>query len=400
VRALCIAAAFAALLGLAGAAAAHTRSQSYSTWTRSGSELRVVFTAPAREVARLPANGPEGWSERLAEHLGARLHAWAGDRSCDPIGSPRALDASPGSARAELQLHCATSPDLKIGVDAFFDAVPSHVHFARVRAAGAPAAEYLLTAGARVAAGRVDESSRTRGGTTLPGYLRLGVEHIAGGFDHLAFLVGLLLLCAGIREIVWVATGFTLGHSLTLGLAVLGWVRPEARLVEALIGLTIALVAAESAAQRTGGARAIASALAGGLVLWALHAGRRGDAQGALVFSGLALFAPCYLLLCQAPERARSLRPALTFAFGSIHGFGFASQLLAIGVPEDRVVPALLGFNAGVELGQVAVLAILWGASAWIATRWRAFPRALAADGVTAALCALGLFWFASRSQG
>jgi hypothetical protein len=183
-------------------------------------------------------------------------------------------------------------------------------------------------------------------------------------------------------------------------LAGFGGVRPEARLVEALIGFTIALVAAESAARRAGGARAIGAALACGLAIFALQALLRGDAAGALAFGGLALFAPSYLRLCEAPARARALRPSLTLAFGWIHGFGFASQLLGIGVPEDRVLGALLGFNMGVELGQIAALAVFWGAGRWIAMHWRGLPRSLALDGVSAALCALGIFWFASRAQG
>jgi len=401
VRVLAFAALPCAALAVAFGAAAHTRSQSYSTWTRSGSELRVVFSVAARELAALPSGDAPGFGAQLAHHLETRLQAWSGEQPCEPIGPPRALDASPGNARAELQLHCALPGELSIRVDAFFDDIPSHVHYARVRQAGATRSEQLLTASAREAVAlRGGSHSEAGSGPTLWEYVRLGAEHIAGGFDHLAFLLGLLLLCAGIRELLWTATGFTLGHSITLGLAVVGWIRPEARLVEALIGFSIALVAAEAAVQRAGGARALAAVLASGLSLWALKRAARGDAPGALAFGGLALFAPCYLLLCEVPARARTLRPALTFAFGWIHGFGFASQLLSIGVAEDRVLLALFGFNAGVELGQVAALAIFWAASIWIGTRGLAISRSRLAEGLIAALGALGVFWLAARAPG
>ena len=96
-RALRLVAALCALFSLADLAAAHTRSQSYSTWTRTGAELRVVFTAPARELAQLPPGGAaSGFGERLAEHLDARLHAWSGERACESLGPPLPLAATPG----------------------------------------------------------------------------------------------------------------------------------------------------------------------------------------------------------------------------------------------------------------------------------------------------------------
>ena len=81
---------------------------------------------------------------------------------------------------------------------------------------------------------------------TLASYVSLGTLHIATGWDHLAFVVALLLLAGSLREVASLVTGFTIGHSLTLGLAVLGVVRPDTIAVEVLIGFSIALVAAAS----------------------------------------------------------------------------------------------------------------------------------------------------------
>ena len=83
-------------------------------------------------------------------------------------------------------------------------------------------------------------------GTSLGEYIALGIEHILTGYDHLAFLLALLLIGSSLGEVAKVVTGFTVAHSITLGLTILGYVRPEARSVEALIGLSIALVAAEN----------------------------------------------------------------------------------------------------------------------------------------------------------
>jgi hypothetical protein len=381
--------------------AAHTRSQSFSTWSVSGSDVRVAFSVASREVTRLALlDGSQGDLDALlAAHARDRIRAWSGETSCELAEGPTPLASRPGFARIELRLRCPEGPALRIRIATFFEVAPSHVHFARVRGAGGKTVEYLFSE-----ARQELELARARGavepgaGATLGGYVWLGVEHIAGGLDHLAFLAVLLLLCRGLREVVWIATGFTLGHSLTLTLAVLGWVRPDVKLVEALIGFTIALVAAENVAVRSGSSAATGGAIGLGLALLAALAVYGGDAAVAQALGGLALFTTCYMRSIDTPERARRLRPAVTLAFGLVHGFGFASQLLAVGVPENRLLGALLGFNLGVELGQIALVSLAWGAGAVLLVRLPAFPRRLAIDVLSAALCGLGLYWFVERA--
>ncbi len=104
------------------------------------------------------------------------------------------------------------------------------------------------------------------------GYLVLGIEHIATGYDHIAFVLALLLLAASLREVAGLVTGFTIGHSLTLALAVLGVVRPEPAAIEALIGFSIALVAAENAWLLGGRPRAVPWLLVAGLAALAAAA--------------------------------------------------------------------------------------------------------------------------------
>jgi hydrogenase/urease accessory protein HupE len=170
-------------------------------------------------------------------------------------------------------------------------------------------------------------------------YVRLGVEHIATGVDHLLFVLGLLLLVTGGRRLVVAVTAFTAGHSVTLALAALGVVHVPAPPVEACIALSLVLVAFELT---------------------------RGD------------------------ERALARRaPALLAAgFGLLHGLGFASALTGAGFPAGQVPLALLGFNAGVELGQLAFIAVAVGAGFLLARSdraiaWsrRALPYAIGAAG-------------------
>ena len=142
-------------------------------------------------------------------------------------------------------------------------------------------------------------------------FLRLGIQHIFTGYDHIAFLIGLLLLGGRLGELVKIVTAFTVAHSVTLALATLGILSPPARLIEPSIAASIVFVGLEN--------------------LWAL---RTGHAASAL--------------------RHRWM---LTFAFGLVHGFGFASVLRELELPRGTLATGLVSFNLGVECGQVAIVA-------------------------------------------
>lgn len=135
--------------------------------------------------------------------------------------------------------------------------------------------------------------------------VKLGVEHILTGFDHLVFLLGLILVGGRLRSLIGVISAFTLAHSITLALAALSVFAPSPRLVEPAIALSIAYVGIEN------------------------------------------------LFVTDARKRWR-----ITFPFGLIHGFGFAGALRQIALPRAQVPIALVSFNGGVELGQLAVLSL------------------------------------------
>jgi len=141
-------------------------------------------------------------------------------------------------------------------------------------------------------------------------YLVLGVEHILGGIDHLLFVLALLILVKGTRRLIATVTAFTLAHSLTLAGATLGFVHVPIRPVEATIALSIVFVAAEIIHSRQGR-------------------------------TGLTERFPWIV----------------AFTFGLLHGFGFASALNGIGLPQSAIPVALLFFNVGVEVGQLVFIA-------------------------------------------
>jgi len=402
-RRFALAVLLAVAAGPALPASAHQRSQSFSTWRVQGEEVRVVWSVLALEATRLTSQtgSLDDLGRFLAAHLDATLALRRGGAPC--AASPgRPLRARPGHLRIEIAFHCAASGPLELASSAFVDAAPSHVHFARVVAPGEPPRERVFTAAARTQTLAGEPAGDARAGAGFLRYVGLGAEHILIGYDHMAFLLSLILLGGGLRELVGVVTGFTLGHSVTLSLAALGWLQVDATLVEALIGFSIALVAAENLAVRGGVHVALARGAAAALALLAglAAAGWPRGAPPAVTLLGLALFSACYLGLAATPGASRRFRPAITLLFGLVHGFGFASVLAEIGLPKDRLLAGLLGFNLGVEVGQLAVVGaiVAVGALARAATaaRW----RGAAADALSSALCALGLFWFLTRAYG
>lgn len=206
--------------------------------------------------------------------------------------------------------------------------------------------EVLADATAHDARGEAT-GERSASDTTAFEFIKLGVEHIWIGFDHLLFLFALLLVCRSFRSIVAIVSCFTVAHSLTLALATFELVNLPPRLVEAGIAASIVFVGVEN--------------------------------------------------LMRRGEEPRG-RWALTFAFGLVHGFGFASVLRALGVGAgtNGIALPLLTFNLGVELGQIAIatvaLPIIWKLRKreWFVRRWVPVLSALVA--------AAGLYWLLERT--
>ncbi|WVX49058.1 hypothetical protein ROLI_021440 [Roseobacter fucihabitans] len=176
------------------------------------------------------------------------------------------------------------------------------------------------------------------------GYIPVGFDHILPkGLDHILFVLGLFFLSARVRPLVWQVSAFTLAHTVTLALGALGVVSINPALVEPLIAASIVFVAIENV-------------FASGLNPW---------------------------------------RPVVIFCFGLLHGLGFASVLGDFGLPEGQFVPALIGFNVGVELGQLTVIAIAFACVGWFARK--EWYRARIAVPASCAIAAVGAYWFVER---
>lgn len=180
-------------------------------------------------------------------------------------------------------------------------------------------------------------------------YLPLGIDHILLGFDHLCFVLVLLLLIRDVRRLIWSITAFTVAHSITLAAASLGWVTAPSGPIEALIAFSIAIVAAE-----------------------VISVNRGQDVPG-------------------------SSQPwVIAFAFGLLHGFGFAGALSETGLPADAVPSALLFFNIGVEVGQLIFVGCVLALGFLIKRAW---PRLIlpASTAAAYAVGALAAYWTIDR---
>ncbi|WP_203073985.1 HupE/UreJ family protein [Falsiroseomonas ponticola] len=389
----------ALLLAAPGLAQAHSRSESHMAWEIADRLVRVTVTLPEQEARRID---PAARDASIATYLLPRLGATAEGTTCTPQAPPTAIPASPGFRRFEMAFACPVPRGIALRSDAFFDLVPTHVSLARIRTteAGGEArfAEQLFTTDQRLLLATPAEG--TLASAPFHAFLLLGVEHILTGPDHIAFLLGLLLLSRGLRDLAWVITGFTLGHSITLGLAVTGLVRPDTGPIDALIALSIAVIGAENVVQATRRSRPVA--LAAGALLLGMAALRL-LGLGGLPLSlllGAALFTACYLLLVQAAPARAPLRAGIAACFGLVHGFAFARDLVEMGLPPARLAELLLGFNLGVEIGQLLLVGLVWMAVRGLSRLGLAPSRRLVVDWVAPALTGLGVFWLVSRSYG
>ena len=252
-----------------------------------------------------------------------------------PLGASSATGATGASA--------ATAAPMAVTVDAnLFPYDPQHQTFVNMYEQGALTTQAILDqAHARF---EYETGASHTALATIARFLPAGIHHILIGPDHLLFLVGLLLLGGTLRRLAIVVTAFTLAHSLTLSLAALQILTPPARIIEPAIALSIIYVGADNLLVKEG----------------------------------------------------RDMRAWIAFAFGFIHGFGFANVLREMNLPAGALGWSLFAFNLGVEVGQLLVVVVVASALAWVRARNVAVSRRLAFTGSLAVIAA-GAFWFVQR---
>jgi hypothetical protein len=379
----------------------HNRSQSFSDWEITDNIATAVFTAKSREITRLQSQSNQSLDTLLVGHLISAISVSQDSLPCSSTEVVRPIPSALGYVRVRLVFDCGASlGDISITINSFFNIASSHVHYANMSINGEPSYQYLFTNKQRQHEITNQLATSSHWFDSITQFVLIGIEHIFGGIDHIAFLLALLLLLRSLKVLVWMITGFTLGHSITLALAALGWVIPDLEIVEAAIGFTIALVAAQNIAVLTGNHRQITYFSVAGLLLIVLINLIWNIGLSALSGLGLALFTLAYLWNSADEYLSANLRLVTSVIFGLIHGFGFASALTETGLASTQLLPALLGFNLGIELGQIVIIAVVWALLQQIRQSRFLTDTRLVIDLVSAALCGLGLYWFIGRSYG
>jgi len=386
------------LITCASTAHAHERSRSNSVWAVTETGVVGQIFLDARQATLFLSLSEDRISLESAyqQRLIDGVQVSRGQTACTLASPPLIRLRTDGRLEGRGVWDCGHTGALEIDVQVFSPLSANHVHFVRLQI-GDAIQERILSRGQTTANFSEDDHAGPAGWL---GFLTLGFEHILGGPDHVAFVLGLMLIVTGWKRLTMVTLGFTLGHSVTLALAVLGWVAPPGPAIESLIGFSILFIAAEAAFSKPsefrqtgwGGAAillalAILSVLTGGLLAWP-------------VWLGLIVLTGFYYNWLGQGGRIELSAPALSGGFGLIHGVGFAGILLEINVGDDQLLSSLLSFNVGVELGQLAIVvtALVLLAIMRIFTPERALYWGRSA--MIAALACVGVFWFIGRAFG
>ncbi|MET3131749.1 hypothetical protein AAKU55_002012 [Oxalobacteraceae bacterium GrIS 1.11] len=347
-------------------ARAHKPSDSYLSLTVRGAQIDGQWDIALRDLdfaigLDQDGDGQLRWDEIRSRHAAIaayaleRLDLASGRGACAVSVTGQLIDRHTDGAYSVLRFH-AVCPEqiavLSVGYRLFAELDPQHKGLARIEHGGVTSTAIFDPDHARQ---RLSLAAPDRL-AQFAAYVKHGVWHIWIGYDHILFLLSLLLpavlpaargapaasLRASFIDVLKVVTAFTLAHSLTLTLASLSLVSLPSRWVEA--------------------------AIAGSVLLAALN-------------NLLPLF--------------RSRRPLAAFVFGLIHGFGFASVLVDLGLPREALLMSLFGFNMGVEIGQLAIVGLFLP----LAFAWRdtVFYRRLM-GGASALIALLALVWLAERA--
>jgi hypothetical protein len=360
-----------ALLALAGAAVAqaHKPSDAYLALSVDASGISGQWDIALRDLDFALGLDGDGdgritWGElrarqpAIASYALARLGLRADGATCTLRPTAHLADTHSDGAYEVLRFvaDCPAHPaSLEVDYRLFADLDPQHKGLLRLSTGGRTRTAVF---GSGRAQQRFELAGTGRAGQLLA-YVHEGVLHIFGGYDHILFLLSLLLPAVLVRatgswrgvatlrqaflEVLKVVTAFTLAHSLTLSLAALGVVSLPSRLVESAIAASVVIAAA------------------GNLLPYA--------------------------------ERRRWL---IAFAFGLIHGFGFAAVLTDLALPRPLLLLALLGFNAGVELGQLAIVAVFLPLAFALRGTW--FYRRAALVGGSLAIVLVAAVWLIERA--
>jgi hydrogenase/urease accessory protein HupE len=286
--------------------------------------------------------------EQVVQALETDITVYLGEATICPLLDGKVEAERGNRLRVTLHHKCPRAPEqLQVQYDLFFDDVPNHL--AHITVKGQPRHRFTFTPGRRIFILDAEISLLDHAW----GFLWLGFKHIFTGYDHMLFLLALLLVAgvqgkrggfrSGLRYLVAIVSAFTIAHSITLAGSALRYINLPHRAVDAAISFSIVCVAVEN-------------------------------------------------LTSDQPRR----RWILTFVFGLVHGFGFATTLRLTGLPRQGLLLSLVSFNIGVEVGQLFIVGLVFPLIMWLASRRERLYQlcVLPWGSVLIGICGVGWFFY------
>ena len=346
---------------------AHYFSESFSKWNVVDNKVEANFTLLTLESTRIfqVENYQKiMFEENLSEtdvfkiYLSQHLKVTSEGKNCSLVDEIKELNSQEGSLNLSLNFECPSNNEIKIINNALFNLVQSHIHIARIYIDNNLYTEKALFFNDQ-SIDLNEEKENNSFSNSFYKFFSLGLDHILSGYDHLLFILGLLLLVTNLKRLLLVITGFTIGHSLTLSLSVINIIQVKSSLVEALIGYTIMFVGLEYLYKENKDHRVSMIFITTLSLLLLIFGNLINPNFPYFLILGILLFSLGYFYLLKNLNSENNLLSIITIIFGLIHGFGFGGYLLGTKISSENIFSGLLGFNLGVEVGQIIFVLLI-----------------------------------------
>ena len=346
---------------------AHYFSESFSKWNVVDNKVEANFsllTLESTRIFQVENYQKIMFEENLSEtdvfkiYLSQHLKVTSEGKSCSLVDEIKELNSQEGSLNLSLNFECPSNKEIKIINNALFNLVQSHIHIARIYIDNNLYTEKALFFNDQ-SIDLNEEKENNSFSNSFYKFFSLGLDHILSGYDHLLFILGLLLLVTNLKRLLLVITGFTIGHSLTLSLSVINIIHVKSSLVEALIGYTIMFVGLEYLYKENNDHRVSMIFITTLSLLLLLFGNLINPNFPYFLILGILLFSLGYFYLLKNLNSENNLLSIITIIFGLIHGFGFGGFLLGSKISSENIFSGLLGFNLGVEVGQIIFVLLI-----------------------------------------
>ena len=346
---------------------AHYFSESFSKWNVVDNKVEANFsllTLESTRIFQVENYQKIMFEENLSEtdvfkiYLSQHLKVTSEGKNCSLVDEIKELNSQEGSLNLSLNFECPSNKEIKIINNALFNLVQSHIHIARIYIDNNLYTEKALFFNDQ-SIDLNEEKENNSFSNSFYKFFSLGLDHILSGYDHLLFILGLLLLVTNLKRLLLVITGFTIGHSLTLSLSVINIIQVKSSLVEALIGYTIMFVGLEYLYKENNDHRVSMIFITTLSLLLLIFGNLINPNFPYFLIFGILLFSLGYFYLLKNLNSENNLLSIITIIFGLIHGFGFGGFLLGSKISSENIFSGLLGFNLGVEVGQIIFVLLI-----------------------------------------